>query len=61
MLQDIKSYLEMKPEKLSKKLDELDELLIEGYDNQTNEIRGTLLVVIMIYATYFFVNLKFDL
>ena len=60
MLQAIHSYLTMDPVKIHKKLNEIDEMLVEGYDNQTKDIKGTLLFVILVYLTYFFVNLKIE-
>tara|TARA_B000000437_G_C11437757_1_gene220838 strand:+ start:359 stop:511 length:153 start_codon:yes stop_codon:yes gene_type:complete len=50
----------MDPVKIHKKLNEIDEMLVEGYDNQTKDIKETLLFVILLYLTYFFVNLKID-
>ena len=60
MLQEIHSYLTMDPVKINKKLNEIDEMLVEGYDNQTEDIKETLLFVILLYLTYFFVNLKIE-
>ena len=60
MLQAIHSYLTMDPVKVHKKLNKIDKMLVEGYDNQTKDIKGTLLFVILVYLTYFFVNLKIE-
>ena len=60
MLQAIHSYLTMDPVKVHKKLNKIDKMLVEGYDNQTKDIKETLLFVILLYLTYFFVNLKIE-
>ena len=60
MLQEIHSYLTMDPVKVHKKLNKIDKMLVEGYDNQTKDIKETLLFVILLYLTYFFVNLKIE-
>ena len=60
MLQAIHSYLTLDPVKVHKKLNKIDKMLVEGYDNQTKDIKETLLFVILLYLTYFFVNLKIE-
>ena len=60
ILNDIDKLVTMDPVKVHKKLNEIDEMLVEGYDNQTKDIKETLLFVILLYLTYFFVNLKIE-
>ena len=60
MLQEIHSYLTMDPVKIHNILNKIDKMLVEGYDNQTKDIKETLLFVILLYLTYFFVNLKIE-
>ena len=60
MLQEIHSYLTMDPVKINNILNKIDKMLVEGYDNQTKDIKETLLFVILLYLTYFFVNLKIE-
>ena len=60
ILNDIDKLVTMDPVKVNTTLNEIDEMLVEGYDNQTKDIKETLLFVIFLYLTYFFVNLKIE-
>ena len=60
ILNDIDKLVTMDPVKVNTTLNEIDKMLVEGYDNQMEDIKGTLLFVILLYLTYFFVNLKIE-
>lgn len=60
ILDDIDKLVTLDPVKINTTLNGIDKMLVEGYENQTKDIKETLLFVIVIYLTYFFGNLKIE-